>query len=82
MRLASSVEGLRGVKGATATATFTYDEKGKIPLARRGCLLIIIGSGFGEASLPQNPGSGQSHEDRPTILGFRGRLQKCRKDER
>ena len=37
MRLASSVEGLRGVKGATATATFTYDEKVKIPLRRQGC---------------------------------------------
>jgi hypothetical protein len=40
------------------------DEKGKIPLARRGCLLIIIGSGLGGSSLPQNLGIGQKVVDR------------------
>jgi len=69
VRLASSVEGLRGAKGATAMATFTYDEKGKIPLARRGCLLIIIGSGLGGSSVPQNPGIGQKEYPDRNILG-------------
>lgn len=46
------------------------DEKGKIPLARRGCLLIIIGSGLGASRVPQNLGRRQKVEDHPTILGF------------
>ena len=53
------------------------DEKGKIPLARRGCLLIIIGSGLGELRVPQNPGVGQKGWPDRNILGVGGKPQKC-----
>jgi hypothetical protein len=49
-----------------------FDEKGKIPLARRGCLLIITGSAFGGSSVPQNLGSGQRIEPTPRSWGSMG----------
>jgi hypothetical protein len=45
------------------------DEKGKIPVAHRGCLLITIGSGLGGSSVPQNLGRRQKERPDRNILG-------------
>jgi len=59
VRLASSVEGLRGVKGATATATFTYDELVKIPLGRQECSHMVRPAALDAFRMAQDVMSGQ-----------------------
>ena len=63
----------------TELLSFISDEQGKIPLARRGCLSFIIGSGVGRSSVPQNPGIGQKEYPDRNILGRGSRRGKSRK---
>jgi len=57
-----------------------YDEKGKIPLAR--LILIIIGSGLGGSSVPQDLRSGQKEYPDRNILGLGRGLRNRRNDHR
>jgi hypothetical protein len=61
--------GSKNLRGSLGTESFVYDEKGKIPLGRRGCLPIITGSGFGESRVPQNLEADQRREDHPAATG-------------
>jgi len=72
----------RKITAQTANSRYVFrDEIAKIPLARRGCLLIIIGSGLGRSSVPQNLERGQKECPDRNILG-RGRgLRNRRKDD-
>jgi hypothetical protein len=45
------------------------DEKGKIPLGRRECLPLVVGSEFDGYRLSQNPGVGQKVRLDRNILG-------------
>jgi hypothetical protein len=72
-----------GRKGAatatTAPVTFTFDEKGKIPLGRRECLPLVIGSEFDGYRLSQNPGVGQKVRPDRNILGSEQNRREGRK---
>jgi len=61
----------RKITAQTANSRYVFrDEIAKIPLARRGCLLIIIGSGLGRSSVPQNLETGQRNAATATSWGW------------
>jgi hypothetical protein len=66
------MEGFEEPRSVNLESSYS-DEQGKIPLARWGCLLIIIGFGLGGSSLPQNLGPGQKECPDRNILGRRSR---------